>query len=65
MYKIKCKIKQSLKKDKKLPDTLKKWYRYGRMLGKGAYGKINLCVQTLSMKLCAVKSINIGIVNQK
>lgn len=30
------------------------------MLGKGAYGKVNLCRQKLSNKLCAVKSININ-----
>ena len=35
-------------------------YRIGRVLGRGAYGKVNLAAQKLSKKLCAVKSINMS-----
>ena len=35
-----------------------KFYKYGRLLGKGAYGKVNLCLHTLTGRLVAIKSIN-------
>ena len=35
-------------------------YRIGRVLGRGAYGKVNIAAQKLSKKLCAVKSINMS-----
>ena len=34
------------------------FYNIGRILGKGAYGKVNLAQQKLSGKLLAVKSVN-------
>ena len=34
------------------------FYNIGRVLGKGAYGKVNLAIQKLSNKLLAVKSVN-------
>jgi serine/threonine protein kinase len=33
-------------------------YKIGRVLGRGAFGKINLAFHKLTKKLCAVKSIN-------
>ena len=34
------------------------FYNIGRILGKGAYGKVNLAQQKLSGRLLAVKSVN-------
>ena len=35
-----------------------KFYKYGKLLGKGAFGKVNLCLHTLTGRLVAIKSIN-------
>ena len=51
-------IKQYYLKHKKYPKTKMKFYKYGRLLGKGAYGKVNLCLHTLTGRLVAIKSIN-------
>ena len=51
-------IKQYYSKHKKYPKTKMKFYKYGRLLGKGAYGKVNLCLHTLTGRLVAIKSIN-------
>lgn len=44
------------------PTTKVDDYMIGRVLGKGAYGKVNLALQKLSLKVCAVKSINKDII---
>jgi serine/threonine protein kinase len=41
------------------PITELDFYKVGRVLGKGAYGKVNLAIHVISKKLCAVKSINV------
>ena len=51
-------IKQYYIKHKKYPKTKMKFYKYGRLLGRGAYGKVNLCLHTLTGRLVAIKSIN-------
>jgi serine/threonine protein kinase len=51
-------IKNYYKKYKKYPSTKMKFYKYGRLLGKGAFGKVNLCLHTLTGRLVAIKSIN-------
>ena len=51
-------IKNFYKKNKKYPSTKMKFYKYGRLLGKGAFGKVNLCLHTLTGRLVAIKSIN-------
>ena len=51
-------IKNYYKKNKKYPSTKMKFYKYGRLLGKGAFGKVNLCLHTLTGRLVAIKSIN-------
>ena len=51
-------IKQYYQKHKKYPNTKMNFYKYGRLLGKGAYGKVNLCLHTLTGRLVAIKSIN-------
>ncbi len=35
-----------------------KFYKYGRLLGKGAFGKVNLSLHVLTGRLVAIKSIN-------
>ena len=34
------------------------FYKYGRLLGKSAFSKINLCLHALTGRLVAIKSIN-------
>ena len=51
-------IKQYYFKHNKYPSTKMNFYKYGRLLGKGAYGKVNLCLHTLTGRLVAIKSIN-------
>ena len=40
------------------PKTNSEFYKIGRALGKGAFGKVNLGMHKLCRKLLAVKSIN-------
>ena len=51
-------IKQYYLKHKKYPNIKMNFYKYGRLLGKGAYGKVNFCLHTLTTRLVAIKSIN-------
>ena len=51
-------IKQYYLKHNKYPKTKMKFYKYGRLLGKGAYGKVNVCLHALTGRLVAIKSIN-------
>jgi serine/threonine protein kinase len=40
------------------PETTTDFYKIGRMLGKGAFGKVNLGMHKLARKLVAIKSMN-------
>lgn len=40
------------------PDTTTEFYWIGKILGKGAFGKVNLAMHRLTEKLVAIKSIN-------
>ena len=40
------------------PSTHYQFYTYGRLLGKGAFGKVNLCLHLLTGRIVAIKSIN-------
>ena len=51
-------IKLSFRYEKKAPETNIEFYRVGKILGRGAFGKVNLAVHKLSQCLCAIKSIN-------
>lgn len=46
------------KKYKEQPQTDLNFYIVGRVIGKGAFGKVNLCVHKLSEKLVAIKSLH-------
>ena len=60
VWRIKRMIKMNLKRYFCPPVTTLEMYKIGRVLGKGAYGKVNIALQKLSKKLCAVKSINLS-----
>jgi 5'-AMP-activated protein kinase, catalytic alpha subunit len=51
-------IKLSFKQTKVAPNTTVDFYRIGKVLGKGAFGKVNLALHKLSGRFAAVKSIN-------
>lgn len=40
------------------PQTTLDFYRIGKMLGRGAFGKVNLAMHKLIRKLVALKSLN-------
>jgi len=40
------------------PETNINYYRVGKMLGRGAFGKVNLAMHKLVRKLVALKSLN-------
>lgn len=51
-------IKKKIELEGKEPETKADWYRIGKMLGKGAFGKVNLGMHKLTDSLVAIKSIN-------
>jgi len=50
-------IQDYKKQNKEHPKTNLDFYMVGRVLGKGAFGKVNLCLHKLSGKLVAIKSL--------
>jgi len=51
-------IKQSFEQNSEAPVTTTDFYRIGKMLGRGAFGKVNLAMHKLVRKLVAIKSLN-------
>ena len=51
-------IKQYYKKNKKYPETNLNFYKYGRLIGQGAFGKVNLGLNILTGRVVAIKSFN-------
>lgn len=43
---------------KKYPETKPQFYKYGRLVGRGAFGKVNLALHVCSGRLVAIKSFN-------
>ena len=57
-HSVKKKVRQSFKRNRTAPATNIDFYKIGRVLGKGAYGKVNLVMHKLTNRLLAVKSVN-------
>lgn len=51
-------IKMKIELEGKEPETKAEWYRIGKMLGWGAFGKVNLGMHKITDSLVAIKSIN-------
>lgn len=51
-------INMSFKMTGKAPDSTSDFYRIGKVLGRGAFGKVNLTIHRLSEEMVAIKSIN-------
>lgn len=47
------------------PETLVENYKIGKVMGKGAFGKVNLAIHRLSGKFVALKSINKQFMNEE
>ena len=63
-YKSECKkLSEKIKKyyienNNEYPKTNINFYKIGRCIGKGAFGKVNISLHTLTGKIVAIKSIN-------
>jgi len=58
-------VKEEFKKFGEAPVTRIDFYRVGKMLGRGAFGKVNLAMHKLVRKLVALKSLNKEILTDK
>ena len=58
-------IKEHFKKHGEAPATKISFYRIGRLLGKGAFGKVNLGMHKLTGKYVAIKSIKKSYLDDK
>ena len=51
-------IKNYYAQNKKYPETNLNFYKYGRLIGQGAFGKVNLGLNILTGRVVAIKSFN-------
>jgi len=51
-------IKKAFEEGSEPPITTTDFYRIGKILGRGAFGKVNLAMHKLVRKLVALKAIN-------
>ena len=51
-------IRKSFTAKGEAPKTTPEFYRAGKMLGRGAFGKVSMGMHKLTRKLVALKSIN-------
>jgi MAP/microtubule affinity-regulating kinase len=51
-------IKSYYSKSKTYPNTTLSFYKYGRLIGQGAFGKVNLGLNILTGRIVAIKSFN-------
>lgn len=58
IYKIVKIVKDHFREHSEAPPTTKDFYRIGKCIGKGAFGKVNLAVHKATQSLVAIKSIN-------
>lgn len=56
--KLKHYIESSFRLKRQMPQTTVDFYRIGKMLGKGAFGKVNMALHRLTEQMVAIKSIN-------
>jgi len=65
IYFVMRRVKEKFEKKGEAPITEITFYRVGKMLGRGAFGKVNLAMHKLVRKLVALKSLNKEILNNK
>ena len=59
IFKKICKyVRLSFSGNGQMPLTTVDFYRIGKILGKGAFGKVNLALHHLTQHMVAIKSIN-------
>ncbi|CAI2382573.1 unnamed protein product [Moneuplotes crassus] len=56
--KLKKLIRTTFARTNKAPDTTSEFYKVGKVLGRGAFGKVNLTIHRLTEEMVAIKSLN-------
>ena len=51
-------IKEHIEKTKELPPTTLDYYKFVKLIGKGAFGKVTLGIHKLTGKYVAIKTID-------
>lgn len=57
LYQVTKEIKRGFKENDEPPKTKITFYKISKIIGKGAFGKVNLAMHILAQKLVAIKSI--------